>query len=190
MNRWVVSDGTCDAKSGMVIVADTPIGKANGGGSASLVFRATGLGQGADDCNGYYAGLSTEKSVVLQRVKGDLTFPKSAQVPITVNQVFHTKVQAIGDLINIMTHDSKFEVTLSGTSTSDAWSGEAVHDATFVDFVLDADIPLVNVSLPIARLVTGVGEGASLIRKRGKIFLNNDRARPAMHGVRAVKNLG
>ncbi|GAB0145579.1 hypothetical protein EsHS_00006006 [Epichloe bromicola] len=124
MIGWKVFDGTFRETSNKLTVSDTNSGKAvydalfdnfildanvalskNGDGNGGLVFRATELGNGPDAYHGYYVGITTAGKVLLGRADGTWNPLGSSQVSISANQMYHIRVQAMGDLINVFVED-------------------------------------------------------------------------------------
>lgn len=126
MVGWKVFDGTFHGTSNKLTVSDANSGKAvydalfddfildanvalnkNGDGNGGLVFRATELGNGPDAFHGYYVGIATAGKVLLGRVDGTWNPLGSSQLSISANQMYHIRVQALGDLINVFVEDMK-----------------------------------------------------------------------------------
>jgi len=109
----VFSDFTYDAK--------VQVGTSGDGG---VMFRASKLSMGADEYNGYYAGISANgKNVVLGKANGGWTSLKTAAVIINADTWYQLRVEAKGTSIKVYVDDM---VTPKITYTDASFASGAV----------------------------------------------------------------
>lgn len=96
----------------------------SGNGDGGVMFRASKLSMGADEYNGYYAGLSANgKNVVLGKANGGWTSLKTASVNIVANTWYQLRIVTKGTSIKIYVDDM---VTPKITYTDASFSSGAI----------------------------------------------------------------
>jgi hypothetical protein len=96
----------------------------SGDGDGGVMFRASKLSMGADEYNGYYAGLSANgKNVVLGKANGGWTSLKTASVNIVANTWYQLRIVTKGTSIKIYVDDM---VTPKITYTDASFSSGAI----------------------------------------------------------------
>lgn len=74
--------------------------------NAGLIFRVTNPSQGVDAYTGYYAGLALpDNAVILGKANNGWTFLASTSMTVTPNQIYHMKVAAKGNNIQVFVTD-------------------------------------------------------------------------------------
>jgi len=108
----------------------TLTGAADGGNAdAGVVFRATGLGVGADAYTGYYAGLSPHGYVVLGKANGGWQRLATTNVTVDLGTTYHLRVTAIGSDISVyLGSDTTPKITVSDSSYSSGANGLRVFE--------------------------------------------------------------
>lgn len=77
-----------------------------GAGDAGLIFRASNFGTGADDMNGYYAGLNESgNALILGRQNGNWTELAAVGLTVDANVTYKMKIVAIGSDIRVYVND-------------------------------------------------------------------------------------
>jgi len=75
------------------------------GGDGGIIFRASKLSFGADEYNGYYAGIGRSGYLVLGKANGSWHQLKSINLPITSGQFYQLRVVAKGSSIKVYLED-------------------------------------------------------------------------------------
>lgn len=120
MAGWVTYDGTFDASSGALVAGSAWGAKALLGafftdvainvditlpsgeiGDAGLIFRTSDNGKGEDTYRGYYAGISTQGTIVLGRINFNWWGLGSAKVTVNPGFSYTLGIRAIGDRIQV-----------------------------------------------------------------------------------------
>jgi len=86
---------------------ETDISLADKDGDAGVLFRVNSASPGTDNVKGYYAGLTANEtgSVFLGRMDNNWNELKRSGVTITPNTIYHIKVTAVGDKIQVYLND-------------------------------------------------------------------------------------
>lgn len=164
-NQWIVAEGSADTSSKALaltsfsnkayygvnfndVAFESRVTLRSGrSGNAGIVFRATDIGQGADQYRGYFAGVSPNGDLVLGRVNNDWRELGRARVSgISADTAFAIKALATGDQIAIYVNDmdrpaltvrdGTFRSGMVGVRTHET---EAVFDSVFVSPVVFDD---------------------------------------------------
>lgn len=124
LDGWVIADGTFNAPNRSITASGDPSGKAvlnttfsdfsydcdvtltkDSTGNGGLIFRATNLGQGADNYQGYYIGISSYDGLTLGSANGTWNFLKNIKMDIRLGQSYHIQVKAYRSLMMIFVDD-------------------------------------------------------------------------------------
>lgn len=130
IDHWNLVDGTWKLQSGAITVnkgdgykmiaqaaefqdmtleSDLKLPADTGTGDAGLLFKTQSAKPGADNVQGYYAGLSGDGKVTLGRMNNNWTPLKSVKVfdNTDPNRFYHMKVVTYGDEIKVYVNDSQ-----------------------------------------------------------------------------------
>lgn len=128
-----------------------------GSGDAGVVFRATGLGNGTDAYNGYYAGISPSGQVVLGRAANNWTQLGTAAVSVATGTTYRMRVTAVGPSIKVYVDDMttpKITVT-DGTFVTGANGVRVFNAAAAFDNIAVGAPTGVGTNLALGRPATG-----------------------------------
>ncbi|KUI53470.1 Xylosidase/arabinosidase [Cytospora mali] len=114
----------------LVYDADVTITGGDSDGHAGVVFRASTLGKGTDEYNGYYAGIKLSGEVLLGRANGSWTELKSTQMDVSANTHYHIRVKAVGSDISIFVDNmDAAKITVTDDTYSEGQDGVRVYAA-------------------------------------------------------------
>lgn len=92
-------------QSDFVMEASVTLKQGTGNGNAGLIFRATKLGEGADNYYGYYVGLDANGYVVLGRASNNWAELANAKLDTPAYETHKVRIEAIGDRITVSVDD-------------------------------------------------------------------------------------
>ncbi|WP_372814135.1 beta-L-arabinofuranosidase domain-containing protein [Paenibacillus sp.] len=127
LEKWKVIDGVWGLQAGGVTVqaggagakllakdadfgdatVETELKLAAADANAGLLFRVAGAGPGSSNVHGYYAGLSADGNVTLERMNGDRTVLQTVKAleQVDPNRLYQLKVATYGDQIQVYVED-------------------------------------------------------------------------------------
>jgi len=126
-------------------------------GDGGVIFRAGNLSMGADEYNGYYAGISAAgQNVLLGKADGSWHQLKTATMAIQANTWYQMRVEAIGPVIKVYVNDMNIpKITYTDYSFSTGCIGVRCYNAiTHWDnlHVVDASHPDNLISASVQKL--------------------------------------